>query len=245
MPEGVGMMRRLEFSLLPGTTALFRDFVDNFEQVADLYPLDPRRLMDGLNPERILQGRDFARQRLAEILQAQNEKLGCSSQTLANIELLKRPDTLAVITGQQVGLFTGPLFAIYKALTVLELARKLEARFPFRFVPLFWMASEDHDYQEVNHVTLLDKANRLITLQLRGDHRPGSPVGSLLLGREIESLLKRLGRLLPESEFKTPVLALLREAYDPKRTFSQAFGQTLLALFAEAGLVVVEYSDFQ
>jgi bacillithiol biosynthesis cysteine-adding enzyme BshC len=241
--EGIKIRRRLELPLVPQTTALFRDFVNDFEKVADFYPLSPRRLLDEMNPELVLKGRDFSRQQLTEILRVQNKRLGCGPQTLANIELLNRPDALVVITGQQVGLFTGPLFTVYKALTVLRLVRQLGERFPFRFLPLFWMASEDHDYQEVNRVVLLDEDNQPNILQLRSDYRQGTPVGDLLLGPEIESLLQRLDQALPESEFKAPVLTLFRAAYRPTVTFSEAFGRAMLALFAEAGLIMADPMD--
>lgn len=237
------MRRQLDFSLLPKTTALFRDYVNAFQKVAQFYPADPRRLGETLDPERVSAHRDFSRQHLAEILKAKNKKLGCGPQVLANIDLLKRPDTLVVITGQQVGLFTGPLFTIYKALTVVQLARQLSQRFPFRFLPLFWMASDDHDYAEVNSVALLDQSNRLVTLQHRGNQPSGLPVGALRLGPEIETLLTHLAQALPESEFKAGSMELLRAAYRPRATFSEAFGRAMLSLFGEDGLIMVDPAD--
>ena len=243
MPERFAVRRRLDFSLLPKTTPLFRDYISAFQKVTQYYPTDPRRLGEWLDPPRVLADREFSRQRLAEILEAQNKKLGCGPQALANIDLLRRPDTLVVITGQQVGLFTGPLFTIYKALTVVQLARQLSQRFPFHFLPLFWMASDDHDYAEVNSVALLDRSNQLVTLRHRGDHTSGLHVGTLRLGPEIESLLTKLDQALPESEFKAGAMELLRAAYRPRATFSEAFGRAMLSLFAKEGLILVDPAD--
>lgn len=243
MAEGVRIRRRLEFSSVPGTTALFRDYLSSFSRVMEFYPADPRRLMEELDPDRVLGGRNFSRQRVAEILQVQNQKLGCGPQTLAHIQLLKCPDTLVVITGQQVGLFTGPLFAIYKASTVLQLTRQLSQRFPFQFIPLFWMASDDHDYAEVDHVAILDQTNRLVTLQHPGNHSPGLPVGPLELGPEIEPLLTKLDQTLPRSEFKAQVMELVKAAYRPTATFAEAFGRAMLSLFAQDGLVLVDPAE--
>lgn len=240
MAEKLRVRRRLDFSHLPRMTALFRDYIDSYQKVADFYATDPRHLEKRLNPKRILAERDFPRRRLAEVLKAQNQSLNCGPRTLANIELLKQPDTLVVITGQQVGLFTGPLYTIYKALTVVQLSQQLSERYPFRFLPLFWMASDDHDYAEVNHIALLDHDQRLMSLQHGGDHPPGSSVGSLRLGPEIEPLLNRFEQILPESEFKAQVMGLIRAAYSPTATFSEAFGRAMLSLFARDGLVLVD-----
>lgn len=243
MPERFTVRRQLDFSLLPRTTALFRDYVNDYRKVAEFYPTDPHRLAETLDPEKVLAKRNFSRQRLAEILEAQNKKLGCGPQALANIDLLRRRDTLVVITGQQVGLFTGPLFTIYKALTVVQLARQLSQRFPFHFLPLFWMASDDHDYAEVNSIALLDRSNKLVTLRHEGDQPSGLPVGTLRLGPEIESLLTHLDQALPDSEFKAEAMQLLRAAYRPGATFSQAFGRAMLSLFAQDGLILVDPAD--
>ena len=240
MAEELRVRRRLDFSCVPRMTALFRDYVNSYQKVADFYATDPRHLEEKLNPNQILGERDFPRRRLAEILKAQNQSLNCGPRTLANIELLKQPDTLVVITGQQVGLFTGPLYTIYKALTVVQLTRQLSERYPFRFLPLFWMASDDHDYTEVNHTTLLDQANRLVSLRHEGPHHPGRPVGSLRLGPEVEPLVARLDQALPESEFKDQVMGLIRAAYRPTATLSEAFGRAMLSLFVEDGLVLID-----
>jgi bacillithiol biosynthesis cysteine-adding enzyme BshC len=231
---------RLDFSRVPRTTALFRDYINSYQKVADFYTANPRHLEERLDSNQVLGKRDFPRQHLAEILKGQNQRLGCGPKTLANIELLRQPDALVVITGQQVGLFTGSLYTIYKALTVVQLTRELSERYPFRFLPLFWMASDDHDYAEVDHTALLDQANRLVNLRYEGHHRPGSPVGSLRLGSEIEPLVTQLDRALPESEFKDRVMDLIREAYNPTATLSEAFGRAMLSLFAEDGLVLVD-----
>ncbi len=147
---------------------------------------------------------------------------------------------MVVVTGQQVGLFTGPLYTIYKALTVVQLARRLEDRHPFRFLPLFWMASDDHDFAEVNHAVVFDRGNRLKDLRHPDAHPPGGPVGPFRLGPKIETLLAQLDEVLPESEFKPRVMEWARGAYRPTATLCEAFARAMLALFAEDGLVLVD-----
>ena len=164
MAERIRIGKRLPFSLLPRATTLFRDFMEDFPRVAEFYPVNPRQLMDSLDPDILLSDREFSRPRLARILENQNRGWGCSPETLANIESLRDPRSMVVVTGQQVGLFTGPLFTVYKALSVLQLVRRLRQQHGPRFLPLFWMATDDHDYDEVNHANFVDRANNLVAL---------------------------------------------------------------------------------
>ena len=228
---------------LPGTSALFSDFLARHERVAGFFPADPRDLAERLDPGEMLAGRSFDRARLADILARQNRGWSASGETMAAIERLRGPDVLAVVTGQQVGLFTGPLYAVYKALSVLQLTRALRRRLGERFVPLFWMAAGDHDLREIDHAVLPDRSGRPVTVRHGREYPPDRPVGSLTLGPEIETTLGRVRELLPESEFRDRVMELLTAAYRPGHTFAGGFARAMLALFAEGGLILVDPTD--
>ncbi|HTY83924.1 MAG TPA: bacillithiol biosynthesis BshC, partial [Silvibacterium sp.] len=160
--------------------------------------------------------------------------------TIANIERL-RQGAGAVLTGQQVALFTGPLYTLLKAATILRRAQDTGS------VPVFWLASEDHDLAEADHVTLPAR-HALYTLRLQRDDAPDSgspgaepvarPVGNLPLGPGIIPLLDRTAELIGG----TPEFDLLAACYTPGATFTSAFARFLARTFADQGLIVVDAS---
>ena len=157
------------------------------------------------------------------------------------LEALVREGGFFVTTGQQTGLFTGPLYTIYKALSAVRLAAALEPVLGKPVVPLFWVASTDHDFEEVNHAGLLDAQNVLHRLELPAD--PAQPPVSMAnrrLGAGIESTLAELAQVLPQNDFTTPLLALARSAYRPDATMAEAFADMLAGLLEPFGLVLVD-----
>src|SRR5713101_4467007 len=155
-------------------------------------------------------------------------------------------EILAVTTGQQPGLFTGPLYTIYKALSSLALARRLEREWGGApVIPVFWVAGDDHDFAEANHVCVLDASSDLLELRLR--ERPAEapllPLARERCGPEIGATLEQLRAATPETEFKAAVLAWLEAAYRPEVTLADAFAAALQALLGDRGLVVLRAHD--
>ncbi|MBM3295840.1 MAG: bacillithiol biosynthesis cysteine-adding enzyme BshC, partial [Candidatus Aminicenantes bacterium] len=178
------------------------------------------------------------------VLIEQNLAYGCGPRVLENIETLKRDEACAVVTGQQAGLFSGPLYTIYKALTAVKLAERLNRTGSGKFVPVFWVASDDHDLAEVDHVDLLDKDNRPARIRCpMPSPEAKTPVSRLALPPEIEGNLRELAELTPETEFKPDILAALSGIYEPGRGWVEAFGQWMSRLFASRGLVFIDASD--
>jgi bacillithiol biosynthesis cysteine-adding enzyme BshC len=173
------------------------------------------------------------RPELASALQAQNVGFGAGQAALDNIEKL-RLGAPAVVTGQQVGLLGGPLLTILKAATAVARAREATARTGIEHVPVFWLATEDHDLAEVDQVALPGK-HALETLRL-GLKDEGRPVGNEVLGAGIEALLDQASGLLAYA----PVCDLLRECYTAEATLASAFGRLFAQLFAGYGLVVID-----
>ena len=221
----------IAFSDIPHSTALFTDFLHNFEKVRTFYARPPLA-QDWWTEE---QGRircpEERRRQVAAVLERQNRSLGAGEKTLKNIERLKQGAS-AILTGQQVALFGGPMFSLLKALTVTLLAEKTGA------VPMFWLATEDHDLAEVNFVHL-PAGDHLETFSIDPPHREGAPVGSIAFNDEISNLLQQLEERFGSSE----MLALLRESYIPGEKFGNAFGKLFARLFAESGLVLLDPSD--
>lgn len=148
------------------------------------------------------------------------------------------------MTGQQVGLFTGPGYALYKALTAIRLAEAL-SQSGIEAVPIFWMASEDHDWEEIDHADLPDSEGNLRRFQYQVEPEwQGAPVGNLSLAPSIQTLLEEFAAVLPDSEFKPDFIEMAGRHYRPGNTFAKAFGGLLAELFHGLGLVVMDPSDF-
>ncbi|MBI4500065.1 MAG: bacillithiol biosynthesis cysteine-adding enzyme BshC [Gemmatimonadetes bacterium] len=151
---------------------------------------------------------------------------------------------LCVTTGQQPGLFTGPLFTLYKALTASAFARSLEGIVHRPVIPVFWVAGDDHDFAEANHCYVLDAQGELAELELRR-RDPNSALVPLYkepLGPEIEPALERLDAALPESEFRASARDWLRRHYQPSANFASAFAGGLAELLGSQGVVVFQPS---
>ncbi|HYK81921.1 MAG TPA: bacillithiol biosynthesis BshC [Gemmatimonadales bacterium] len=152
---------------------------------------------------------------------------------------------LVVTTGQQPGLFTGPLFTVYKALSALALARRLERERRTPVVPVFWVAGDDHDFAEANHTAFLNTAGDLepIVLRERAPDAPLVPLAREPCGAEIGRALAALRAGTPDTEFKAGVLAWLERSYRPQATLADAFAVALDALLGPRGLVVLRAYD--
>ena len=154
-------------------------------------------------------------------------------------------DVLVVTTGQQPGLFTGPLYTIYKALSAMALARRLEREQRVPVVPVFWVAGDDHDFAEANHASFLNAAGELsrIVLRERPPEAPLVPLAREPCGPEIVAAIAQLRDGLPDSEFKAAVIDGLGQCYRPDASLADAFAAALHALFGARGLVVLRVHD--
>jgi bacillithiol biosynthesis cysteine-adding enzyme BshC len=178
---------------------------------------------------------------LARALVRQQELRGAPGAA-AKAERLARPDALAVVTGQQPGLFGGPLYVLYKALAALKVAAQLEERRGTPVVPVFWVAADDHDFAEVRQTTVLDESGRLRTLRYSPAREPaGQPLSGVLLDESITALIEELRRALPENLHRDALLERLAACYRPGASFSGAFAAFLSSLLPS--LVVLDPSD--
>lgn len=155
------------------------------------------------------------------------------------VSRIQNPDALVVSTGQQPGLFTGPLYTIYKALSAAALARHLEDRWQRPVQAVFWLAGDDHDFAEANHAAwpAADGSVSRLTLRAREADAPLTPMYRELLGPEILPALGRLESELPGSEFKQETLDWLKRHYVPGATLAGSFGAALAELLAPLGIL--------
>jgi bacillithiol biosynthesis cysteine-adding enzyme BshC len=232
----------LPFSQIPHTTRLFTDFLTYSPKVKPFYPRPPYLSEvlknDWLKEEAASRGYDSSRrQSVATILERQNKSWEASPKTLGNIERLRK-GAAAVVTGQQVGLFGGPMFAIYKAITAVKLAEDATAA-GVDAVPVFWLATYDHDLAEVNHVYIPGADGALQTLTTPSHDVPGAQVSAVRLGDEILPVVEQAAALLGDNE----ATRFLRESYRPGETLGTAFARLYAKLFAEWGVILLDASD--
>lgn len=230
-------------------SALLADYTSNFERVAHFYPGDFRSTTDWQKTINGVLASKHHRSAVANILSIQNRNFHCGVKTLANIDLLHNDNTLAVVTGQQVGLFTGPLYTIYKTITTVKLAEDLASRFPdYQFVPIFWLEGEDHDYDEVNSIQIISKTNDLARFEYQPrdpSEKNIGPVGILEFQESIRELCNAVEAALPDTEFKPKVMQLFRTAYQPGMTFNRAFVHLMNDLLEDSGLVFIDPHDVE
>ena len=235
---------RTPMSQIPGTMPLVAHYFETFEKVAEFFNGDFRDPKVFLERTDEVKSRDLPLGQLVPILKEQNQRFGCGFQTLEKIDLLLERRACAVVTGQQAGLFSGPIYTIYKALTAIKLAARLSRTCEGCYVPVFWIASDDHDFPEVNHVKIINKSNQISEISYNAhpvDVR--IPVSAIQLNSEITNVVQQLDDETHPSEFKDEVLNRLTEAYQPKSVFSEAFGKWLMQLFKAFGLVLLDSSE--
>jgi bacillithiol biosynthesis cysteine-adding enzyme BshC len=231
--------RVLAFRQLPHQPKLFLDYLDHFERVKSFY-VHPPTMQALTSASRKLNYPVERRAEVARLLREQNAALGAGAETQSNLERLEK-GAVAIVSGQQVGLFSGPAYAIYKALTAVQIAEEL-TRSGIPAVPVFWMATEDHDLDEVRHAAWFDQG-KLIRFELPvGAAEAGRPVGGIPLGLQIEPLAREAAELL--SNQGSDLLAqFLTESYRPQETYGSAFGKLFARLFAQQGLILMDPLD--
>jgi bacillithiol biosynthesis cysteine-adding enzyme BshC len=226
---------------IPGTNNLTLKYL---YQDADLTPFfngdfrDQTLLKD--RAEDIL-NKQIVRKPLGEVLAEQNQSMGCGEKTLANIKKIAQGKACAIVTGQQAGVLSGPLYTIYKALTAIKLSEFLNRKHGDYFVPLFWIASDDHDFREINHIDLIGKENDLIKINYDAEtHPPKTPVGNIEIGEAVHQLFQNIIDFTNDTEFRDDIASTYAAAYVPGRSFSTAFGTWMTELFKSYGLVMLD-----
>ena len=227
----------LPFSQIPHTTRLFADFLSDYSKVQQFYPRSAYFNQWFKDESSNLSYVAERREAVSMILDRQNQSWNASAKTLENIARL-RAGASAVVTGQQVGLFGGPSFTIFKALTAIKLA-DLATRSGVDCVPVFWLATEDHDLAEVNQVSIPGPDGSLQKLTAPAEGLSNAPVGTVRFGSEIDAVVEAASGLLGPGEISD----FLREAYRSGETFGNAFARLLARLFADWGVILLDAAD--
>jgi len=244
-PEESGLrVETLSFDRIPHQTRLFLDYLRDPTVLREFYPGAVRfhHELPARAPE-VLAAHKTDRNVLCDALLDLNTSWGAGEETLKNIQLLRDADSVAVVSGQQAGLFSGPLYTIYKALSAVKLAGCLSQR-QTKAVPVFWIATEDHDFPEVAKAEFIGRDCGLAGVEVSsGLHKEGQPVGRVVIDDSINAVLDRLLELLPASEFTPDLEILLRDAWRPGRGYGEAFARMMTSLLGAHGLVLLDPLD--
>lgn len=244
-PEESGLrVETLPFERIPHQSRLFLDYLKDPLTLRNFYPGAVRfhHELQQRVPE-VLSAYRVDRNRVCDAFAAMNQRWGAGEATLKNIELLRESDCIAVVSGQQAGLFTGPLYTIYKALSAVKLAGCLQQR-NTKAVPVFWIAAEDHDFAEVAKAEIIGRDCQLKSVAVsESTHYEGQPVGKVTLAGSIDALVDELFELLPASEFAADMKSLVRNAWQPGRGYADSFATMMTALLGRYGLIFLDPLD--
>jgi bacillithiol biosynthesis cysteine-adding enzyme BshC len=226
----------ISFNSIPHTTRIFSDFLSYSHEVRKFFPTPPDVEHVAAFANSVPRNRE-RQAHVADALEKQNRAWGASEAILHNIQRL-REGAFAVVTGQQVGLFGGPLMSLFKAASVLALARELQKK-GIECVPVFWMATEDHDLDEVNQALLLTHDFQLAPFTAKTKGIAGAPVAHIRFAEGTNETVAEAARLLGESL----AADYLRETYAEGETFSNSFARLYTRIFNEHGLIFLDPAD--
>lgn len=229
--------------VLGGRSVALRSF-DRPEDVADFLPPSLSELDRVLARRKAMFADPAYRRRLAKAIRSTSERLGAPKSTLASADVLEDPSSFLVITGQQAGLLTGPLYTVFKAATAVAMARRLSRQRAERFLPCFWCASEDHDFDEVRAISILDQHSSVREFTVPPPPGESNPVYDLPADICPYADMRRfLEETLRPTEFTATALQLVEETHQASRGFSEWMVRVLWRLFEPDGLLVALPED--
>ncbi len=228
-----------------GFSQLYVDYLHDFNKVQTYYEYDFRNIASFDSRCEYIQKNYKLRSEIYDILLEQNKNFDCKEKTFYNLSKIKDENTFAVVTGQQVGILGGPLYTFYKFVSLIKLVNQLNSKFQnYNFIPIFWLEGEDHDFEEVNNVKVLNSENQLKKLEYQHKLKLSqhSSVGSYRF-ENFEAFISQISNSLPNTEFKNEILSFLQNSYHNGSTFEKSFVRFYNELFQEAGIIFINSND--
>ncbi len=238
----------INFSDIPGHYNLFLDYLYEFDNVKKYFNHDFRDKENYLKVfKSITESSDDINQKVSGIINDQYSDLSVSDKTKINIQQLANKSTLAIVTGQQLGIMGGPLYTFHKIITAIKLSNQLSERYDdYNFVPIFWLEGDDHDFNEVRSIQLINDNNNVEKISYGEESREDDAkesVGFLQLDDRINNFFNKLNSLLRDTEFKQPLLENLKECYASGNSIKNGFRKLLHSIFDQYGLVMIDPQD--
>ncbi|USB34493.1 bacillithiol biosynthesis cysteine-adding enzyme BshC [Paenibacillus sp. YPG26] len=232
---------------LPSQQPLAEALVSDYAAVQQLYTSDARLDSSWVNRAdwlRRTEGTRVKRKAVVERLRRYNALHNPSPEVSAALDLLEKPETYVVTGGQQSGLFTGPMLVIYKAITVIQAAAHASRKLNRPVVPVFWIAGEDHDWEEANHAYVLTRELEVNRIRVHKNDDRRSQVGQTEVSQDAwNGVIQKLTDVLQDSEHKTELLQSLRDAAAESNTLTGFFAKLLGKWFGQYGLILLDSSD--
>ncbi|MCP5063652.1 MAG: bacillithiol biosynthesis cysteine-adding enzyme BshC [Ignavibacteriae bacterium] len=240
----------INFSDVPGNSNLFLDYVYEFENVKQFYNLNFRNEESYSDVFNFITDRDNSlRKNISGIIENQYHLHAPSEKTMTNIIKLKDENTIAILTGQQLGLAGGPLYTVYKIFTAIKLSENLKEKFTnYNFVPIFWLAGDDHDIEEISELKLVSKENLLRKIKYNFDKDEKAArhsVGNLQIDASIKEFYSEIKDSLRETEFSKELYDLLDDILTNDKTLAESFQTLLFKIFDETGLIIFNPQDVE
>ena len=235
---------RVEETEAKQATRLMEDYSFHYDRIQNFFEYNPYQLDSWKQRCNWLDRHPLThRAELVEGLRTYNERIGNTPLALSNVEKLSKQEAVVIIGGQQAGLMTGPMLVIHKAFTILKLAETMSEDLNRDVIPVFWIASEDHDYEEVNH-TFVQSSNEIQQVKLSWIPNRKASVGDLQIPNEFfESAVEQYFSRLPDSPYKGELKEQLKAFAHSSDTLSDFFAKMMSWLFGDKGLVLVDSAD--
>jgi bacillithiol biosynthesis cysteine-adding enzyme BshC len=242
--DGPSVRIPVDVRRFPWIRRLAADYAYDFRSVAPFFSGDPADRSAWADAIARTQAHDRRRDDIAAVIARQQERRGASARAREAGRLLADRKTVAIVTGQQAGLFGGPLFTLFKGLTAIKLAEQVSRDHKVPAVAVFWIDAEDHDWEEVRSCAVFDDTltPRTVSLPARPGAEP-APVATIALDHSILEALDEIERLLPPTEFRESMVAGLRRAYTPGLGMADAFGRWMEEVLGNRGLIVYDSAD--
>lgn len=228
----------------PGSSPFVRAYTRAFDSISPLFagnPADPSAWRGAI---RRAQAAPRERDAVAAVIRAQLERRDAPPEARAMAARLADPAAVTIVTGQQAGAFGGPLYTLLKAITTLQLARRIEAQHKLPVVPIFWADGEDHDWQEIRSAAVIDGADELREIAMPAFEGAGERrSGDIVLDDRVADVIDALFAALPATEFSADVRDTLARCYVPGRSMAEAYARFIESLLGRHGLVVFESAD--
>jgi bacillithiol biosynthesis cysteine-adding enzyme BshC len=236
----------ISFSEIPGQSKLFLEYQSDPLSLRKYYPSAvAAHTSIAERTSEVLEAYATDRDSLCDILAEQNRGFGAAEATLENIDLLRKSGTVAVLTGQQAGLFTGPLYTVYKAMSAIRMTECLRNR-GIDAVPVFWAATEDHDFEEISTAYMLGRNGDEVEFRLATPEGvTGTSVGSIVIPDPFERELHDGIDELQQGDFLPELRDALGDIWKPGHTIGEAFCADIQRLFKDRGLIVVDPLDLR
>lgn len=229
---------RIDPIQLKSENRLINDYRDHHTEVMNHFDYSPfhdyeQRLLD-------LQQRTFKREQLTDLLYTLNKRWGAPHSTFRNIDRLQGEDSVVVIGGQQAGLMTGPMYTINKIISIIQFARQQEEKLNVPVIPLFWIAGEDHDYDEINHIFLMNEQG-ITKHQLLQRVNEKQSISNIEIDETLaDRWLAELFEQLNETPYTKDLYQTIKNCLDQSHTYVDFFAKLIFQLFTEEGLVLVD-----